>query len=60
MKQRTREWLNKAEGDWVMAQRERQAPNPVWDGICFLAQQCAEKYIKAFLESHPALWADAD
>jgi HEPN domain-containing protein len=35
-----------------MAQRERQAPNPVWDGICFLAQQCAEKYIKAFLEEH--------
>ena len=33
-----------------MAQRERRAADPVWDGICFHAQQCAEKYIKAFLE----------
>ncbi len=33
-----------------MAQRERQAVDPVWDGICFHTQQCAEKYIKAFLE----------
>lgn len=33
-----------------MAQRERRAVDPVWDGICFHAQQCAEKYIKAFLE----------
>ena len=33
-----------------MARRERQAADPVWDGICFHAQQCAEKYIKAFLE----------
>jgi HEPN domain-containing protein len=35
-----------------MAQRERGASDPVWDGICFLAQQCAEKYLKAFLEEH--------
>lgn len=33
-----------------MAQRERQAADPIWDGICFHAQQCAEKYMKAFLE----------
>ena len=33
-----------------MAQRERRTVTPVWDGICFHAQQCAEKYIKAFLE----------
>lgn len=52
MKQRTQEWISKAEGDWTMAQRERQAPHPVWDGICFLAQQGAEKYLKAFLEEH--------
>jgi HEPN domain-containing protein len=50
MKQRTLEWVSKAEGDWTMAQRERRAADPVWDGICFHAQQCAEKYIKAFLE----------
>jgi len=35
-----------------MAQREIQVADPVWDGICFHAQQCAEKYIKAFLEEH--------
>ena len=52
MKQRTTEWINKAEGDWRMAQREIQVADPVWDGICFHAQQCAEKYIKAFLEEH--------
>jgi len=33
-----------------MSQRQRQAADPIWDGICFHAQQCAEKYIKAFLE----------
>jgi len=49
MKQRTVEWISKAEGDWTMAQRERRAADPVWDGICFHAQQCAEKYIKAWL-----------
>lgn len=52
MKQRTTEWISKAEGDWRMAQREIQVADPVWDGICFHAQQCAEKYIKAFLEEH--------
>ncbi len=52
MKQRTTEWINKAEGDWRMAQREIRVADPVWDGICFHAQQCAEKYIKAFLEEH--------
>lgn len=50
MKPETLEWINKAEGDWAVAQRERQAPVPVWNVICFLAQQCAEKYLKAFLE----------
>src|SRR6266404_9773671 len=50
MKKRTMEWITKAEGDWSMAQRERHAADPVWDGICFHAQQCAEKYLKALLE----------
>jgi len=42
--------LKKAEGDWKMALREAKAVDPVWDGVCFHAQQCAEKYLKAFLE----------
>ncbi len=52
MKQRTKEWIDKAEGDWKIAQRELEAADPVWDGVCFHAQQCAEKYLKAFLEEH--------
>ncbi len=35
-----------------MAQREIKAADPVWNGVCFHAQQCAEKYLKAFLEEH--------
>ena len=27
-----------------------QAPDPVWNVVCFLAEQCAEKYLKGFLE----------
>jgi HEPN domain-containing protein len=52
MKRRTREWIEKAEGDWKMSQREAKAADPVWDGVCFHAQQCVEKYLKAFLEEH--------
>jgi HEPN domain-containing protein len=47
------EWVEKAEGDFQTAQRElraRQAPN--YDAACFHAQQCAEKYLKAFLVHH--------
>lgn len=50
MKPRTMEWIEKAEGDLTIALREVNAPEPVWDGICFHAQQCAEKYLKALLE----------
>lgn len=52
MKPETEEWINKAEGDWKVAQREMQADDPVWNVVCFLAEQCAEKYLKAFLEEH--------
>jgi len=50
MKPETLEWINKAEGGWAVAQREMQEPVPVWNVVCFLAQQCAKKYLKAFLE----------
>ena len=50
MKPITAEWVAKAEGDFNMMEREGQAPeNPNYDGICFHAQQCAEKYLKARL-----------
>jgi HEPN domain/ABC transporter substrate binding protein len=52
MKPETMEWIDKAEGDWKVAQREMRAADPVWNVASFLAQQCAENYLKAFLEEH--------
>lgn len=50
MKQITSEWLAKAEGDFAILERESRArKNPSYDGMCFHAQQCAEKYLKARL-----------
>ena len=51
MKPTTLEWIDKAEGDFATAQgsyRTRKRPNH--DAVCFHAQQCAEKYLKARLE----------
>ena len=51
MKPITKEWIEKAEGDWIMMMREQRArKTPIYDGICFHAQQCAEKYLKARLQ----------
>lgn len=47
------EWVSKAEGDFLTAGRElraRKAPN--YDAVCFHAQQCAEKYLKAALQEN--------
>jgi HEPN domain-containing protein len=50
MKPITSEWVSKAEGDFAMMERESRARrNRSYDGICFHAQQCAEKYLKARL-----------
>jgi len=50
MKPMTAEWVSKAEGDFATVEREARARNnPNYDGICFHAQQCAEKYLKAVL-----------
>ena len=44
------EWTVKAEGGFTILEREcRARKNPNYDGACFHAQQCAEKYIKARL-----------
>jgi len=50
MKRSTREWIQKADGDLKVARRELQASDPVYDAICFHAQQCVEKYLKALCE----------
>jgi len=47
----TQEWVDKAEEDFHVAQREYRArKNPSWNAACFHAQQCAEKYLKARLQ----------
>lgn len=46
----TLEWVEKAEEDYrilLLIQREQ---NSMYSGICFHAQQCIEKYLKAWLQ----------
>ena len=46
----TREWVTKAEGDCdVVTTLLRSRKRSRYDAICFHAQQCAEKYLKAYL-----------
>jgi len=50
MKPLTREWIEKAEGDYYSALRDLRARKyPNYDAACFHAQQCVEKYFKARL-----------
>jgi len=47
------EWVQKAEGDYQTATtmvRKRKQRSP--DNVCFCAEQCIEKYLKAFLVQH--------
>ncbi len=47
----TQEWVNKAESDFRIATREIQVTqDPSYDGVCFHAQQCVEKYLKGYLQ----------
>ena len=47
----TQEWVNKAEEDFHVAQREYRArKHSGYNAACFHAQQCAEKYLKARLQ----------
>lgn len=53
MKPLTKEWFEKAEGDLATAERECRARKmPNYDAVCFHAQQCVEKHLKAFLQEH--------
>ena len=50
MKAEAKAWVSKAEGDYhdvLRGLRARKHPN--YDGVCFHAQQCIEKYLKACL-----------
>lgn len=46
----TLEWIKRAEGDFNAAMQLHRGTDPVNHVICFLAQQCVEKYLKAWLQ----------
>ena len=51
MKSATRDWIKKAEGDFLAAVAlARRRKIPLHDHVCFHCQQSAEKYLKARLE----------
>ncbi len=50
MKRTTREWVKKAEDDYRAAELLEQGDEGLHDQLCFLCQQCAEKYLKALVE----------
>ena len=57
MKPITQEWVDKAEGDWASARREVVVgADPNYDLVCFLCQQCAEKYLKARLQEDSVMF----
>jgi HEPN domain-containing protein len=45
-------WIKKAESDLKTAKDEISTDNPATDSVCFHAQQCVEKYLKAYLIFH--------
>ena len=50
MKKITKEWVKKAEEDYVLARQGQRSKVPVHGGVCFHCQQCAEKYMKVLLQ----------
>ena len=47
----TLEWIEKAEADYITTQKLLPPTNPqLYDIICFHAQQCIKKYLKAWLQ----------
>jgi HEPN domain-containing protein len=50
MKKTTREWVRKAEADYLAAGKLARASVPLHDQSCFFFQQATEKYLKALLE----------
>ncbi len=55
-----REWLAKADSDFAVIELTINAPHPLWDAICFHAEQAAEKYLKALLAYHPGVLPNPD
>jgi len=45
-------WIRRAESDLKIGKDELATEDPATDAICFHMQQCAEKYLKAYLIFH--------
>lgn len=52
MKDISKEWIEKAEEDLLVAIREFKLYPPAPNVVCFHAQQCIEKYMKAILQEN--------
>jgi len=52
MKELVNNWIRRAESDFKIGKDELDTEGPVTDAICFHMQQCAEKYLKAYLTHH--------
>jgi len=50
MKKATKEWVCKAEADYLVATKIARGSDPLHDAVCFHCQQCAEKYLKGLME----------
>ena len=46
----TSEWVQRAEEDYTIMRLIQREQNAMYNGICFHAQQCIEKYLKAWLQ----------
>ena len=49
-----RAWAEHAEEDFILARTALRRKQPLTSGVCFHAQQCSEKYMKALLISKDA------
>lgn len=61
MKELTFKWIAKADSDYRIAQQAMRDQPALTDTICFHAQQCSEKYAKAFLveQGKPVEYSDS-
>ena len=46
----TLEWVENAEEDYIGMRQLQQGQHPLYNIVCFHAQQCVEKYLKAWLQ----------
>lgn len=58
MKDIVREWVEKAESDFMTARRELRvhSERTNFDIVCFPSQQCVEKYLKGYLQEHDVVF----